>query len=134
MTEGYSGTPLAKKLGIKAGYKVAFLNIPNHYFNLFDTIPEVEEVDLDSLEIDFVHVFVTTMDQLELTSAKVMKSLKKTGMVWYSWPKKTSLIPTELDRDIIRSYVLKAGLVDTKVCAVDKDWSGLKFMFRTKDR
>ncbi len=133
---GYSGTPLAKKLGIKEGYSIHLVNEPAHYFDLFIDFPEVDndDVDLASESKDFIHIFVQYQEELEDFVKKAKPLLKKNGILWVSWPKGKSKVPTDLKREPIREYLLDAGLVDIKVCAVDDDWSGLKFMYRIKDR
>ncbi|MEM7382112.1 MAG: DUF3052 domain-containing protein [Bacteroidota bacterium] len=134
-TSGYSGTPLARKLGIKEGYEVYFVNQPAHYFTLFDILPEVNVMEEPTQEsLDFIHLFWTDRVDFENQSLRVKPFLKKNGMLWVSWPKGSSTIPTDLSRDPIRNYLLDNGLVDVKVCSVDEDWSGLKFMYRIKDR
>ena len=134
-TSGYSKTPLAKKLGIKEGFTVHFVNQPKHYFKLFEIFPEVMLLEAPKKEsADFIHLFCTTKAEFEERSLALKPLLKKTGMLWISWPKGSSKIETELSRDPIRNFLLANGLVDVKVCAVDEDWSGLKFMYRIKDR
>ena len=134
MTAGYSGTPLAKKLGFKEGQKIWFINEPDHYLQLFDSLPDCRYYQRKPQEADLIHVFFTHRKQLENRISKIIAVLSKQGSIWISWPKKSSAIASDLDRDWIRSYVLNQGLVDVKVCAVDEDWSGLKFMYRIKDR
>ncbi|TMU57679.1 DUF3052 family protein [Flagellimonas algicola] len=133
---GYSGTPLAKKLGIKEGFAILLVNEPEYYLNLFSDLPSeisfVEEARPES--IDFIHIFCTIWSELEAAVESNKPALKKTGMLWVSWPKGSSKIATELKRDPIREYLLAIGLVDTKVAAVNEDWSGLKFVYRLKDR
>jgi len=132
---GYSGTPLAKKLGIKAAYSVLLVNEPKHYLLLFEDMPEVDYVvEPNAKSVDFIHLFCTEKTKFEKQSLALKPVLKMTGMLWVSWPKGSSKIETDLNRDYIRSYLLANGLVDIKVCAVDHDWSGLKFMYRIKDR
>lgn len=134
-TAGYSGTPLAKKLGIKKDYTVLLVNEPEHYVLLFEDMPEVNYVEVPGAEsVDFIHLFCTDKAKFEKQSLELRPVLKMTGMLWVSWPKGSSKIKTDLNRDSIRSYLLENGLVDVKVCAVDHDWSGLKFMYRVKDR
>ena len=134
-TSGYSKTPLAKKLGIKEGYTVYFVNQPRHYFTLFEILPEVEVLENPKEEsADFIHLFCTQKKEFEEQSLAMKPLLKKTGILWISWPKGSSKMETDLSRDPIRNFLLENGLVDTKVCAVDEDWSGLKFMYRIKDR
>lgn len=136
MSAGYSGTPLAKKLGIKENFKVLLCDQPSHYFDLFSDMPNgiVVEKDITPESTDFVHLFCTTLDELKESFNLYKVALKKTGMLWVSWPKGSSKISTDLKRDVIREYGLDNGLVDVKVAAVDADWSGLKFVYRTKDR
>jgi hypothetical protein len=111
---GYSGTPLVKKLGIKPGSSLYILNMPQEYLKF--------------------HLFVKKNETFQQWFVKSKKHLKKDGMLWISWPKKSSKVPTDLDENIIREFGLEEGLVDVKVCAVDESWSGLKFVFRMKDR
>ncbi|MBQ4819252.1 DUF3052 family protein [Aquimarina sp. MMG016] len=136
MPAGYSGTPLAKKLGIKEGYTVLYYNKPDHYFDLFSDFPDktIEVKEFKTESTDFIHLFCTTMDELQETVTKYKSALHKNGLLWVSWPKGSSKIPTDLKREPIREYLLDIGLVDVKVCAVDADWSGLKFVYRVKDR
>ncbi len=135
-TSGYSGTPLAKKLGLKPDFTVHLINPVKEYWDLFENIPEgIEEVDQPfEASVDFVHLFCTSMENLLLEATKGKAILKKTGLLWVSWPKGSSKIPTDINRDIIRTHVLGIGLVDVKVAAINEDWSGLKFVYRTKDR
>lgn len=132
---GYSGTPLGRKLGLKDGFKCFFANIPDHYFKLFADMPDIDAVDNPKTgSLDFIHLFCTSTSEYEKTVLELKPFLKMTGMIWVSWPKGSSKIETDLSRDPIRSFLLKNGLVDVKVCAVDADWSALKFMYRIKDR
>ncbi len=136
MLSGYSQTPLAKKLGIKEDYTALFINEPKHYFQLFEDLPSsLEYVERPaSGSMDFIHLFCIDRATL-IANAKICKeALKKTGILWVSWPKGSSQIPTDLKREPIREHLLSLGLVDTKVAAIDKDWSGLKFVYRLKDR
>ena len=133
-TSGYSGTPLARKLGIKKGFKLQLFNAPKHYFDLFSDLPEEIEVIESAPETDFIHLFCTTFEELQSIVPKFKEDLKKDGLMWVSWPKGKSTIPTDLKRDMIRTYLLDIGLVDVKVAAIDEDWSGLKFVYRKKDR
>ncbi|WP_299443823.1 DUF3052 domain-containing protein [uncultured Aquimarina sp.] len=136
MPAGYSGTPLSKKLGIKVGYTLLFYNRPDYYWNLFSDVPEgIKELDkIKPEEADFIHIFCTTSDELHKQIPLYKTALKKTGMLWVSWPKGSSKISTDLKREPIREYILKIGLVDIKVAAIDEDWSGLKFVYRVSDR
>ncbi len=133
---GYSKNPLFKKLGIKEKYTCHVFNPPKNYFELLENIPlEMKwDDDLHSSSYDFIHVFVQDIDDLESNWNHWKTSLKKNGLIWVSWPKGTSKISTNLNGNIVGEFGLNGGLVDVKVCAVDKDWSGLKFMYRKKDR
>ena len=135
-SSGYSQTPLAKKLGIKEGYIIHLVKQPEYYFQLFTDLPEALTIadDPEPETVDFIHLFVKQFDALTIAIPKLKPLLKKTGLLWISWPKGSSSIPTDVKRDPLRKLVLNYGLVDTKVCAVDQDWSGLKFVYRTKDR
>lgn len=132
---GYSGTPLAKKLGLKNGYSVLLVNQPAHYLDLFTDFPDVALIEHPKeTEIDFIHFFGTSKKDMEKQTVQLKPFLKNNGTLWVSWPKKSSKIASDLSRDYIREHLLANGLVDVKVCAVDKDWSGLKFVYRLKDR
>ncbi|MEQ9467632.1 MAG: DUF3052 domain-containing protein [Ekhidna sp.] len=133
---GYSKNPLWKKLNIKEGYHCFLHNSPANYFELLEKTPTETTWDdeFNSAPYDFQHVFVTRLSELEQHWASWKKGLKKDGTLWVSWPKGTSKMDTDLNGNIVREYGLKGGLVDVKVCAVDDNWSGLKFMYRKKDR
>ena len=134
MTAGYSGTPLAKKLGFKAGHTIWLINQPSHYIELFETLPDSKYVERKPKVADLVHAFFTLRKELKKALPRITGVLPSHGTLWVSWPKKSSSIESDLDRDWIRSYILEQGLVDVKVCAVDENWSGLKFVYRLKDR
>lgn len=132
---GYSGTPLVKKLGIKPGAKALIINEPKDYFDMINPLPEGAKFSKKAAgEQDFIHLFVTEFKDYSKRFKDNRKILKKDGMMWISWPKKSSGLATDLDENIIRDFGLKNGLVDVKVCAVDETWSGLKFVFRLADR
>jgi hypothetical protein len=132
---GYSGTPLVKKLGIKPGFALHVIQSPTDYFNWLHPLPEGVDIKTKlSGELDFIHLFVKDQKSFQQGFKKSRKHLKKDGMLWISWPKKSSGVITDLDENIIRDFGLKEGLVDVKVCAVDETWSGLKFVIRVKDR
>lgn len=135
-TSGYSQTPLAKKLGIKEGYTALFINRPPHYFDLFSDLPQNLNIVKSATdgEVDFIHLFAKSIEEMEDRIVHVKPLLKKNGLIWVSWPKGASKIKTDLKRDYIREFILEIGLVDVKVCSVDDDWSGLKFVYRLKDR
>src|SRR5690349_10609079 len=133
-TAGYSGTPLYKKLGIKAGDRAWFSGSPDGYEVELQKTGEFHVAARDAANLDFAHVFTASRAELGRTFPKLKSALKPTGMVWISWPKKSSGVKTDLDENIVRELGLRTGLVDVKVCAVDDVWSGLKFVFRLKDR
>jgi hypothetical protein len=133
-TAGYSGTPLYKKLGIKAGDKVWFSGSPDGYESELKKVGEFQLASRVTANLDFVHVFTNSRSDLARNFPKLKSALKPDGIVWISWPKKSSGVKTDLDENIVRELGLKTGLVDVKVCAVDDVWSGLKFVFRLKDR
>ncbi len=134
-TAGYSGTPLAKKLGIKSGFKYWVYKAPGHYFDLFDDLPSgLNKTENLESEMDFVHLFCTDKEDLKQMIPEVKGNLKKEGLTWISWPKGSSKIPTDINREVVRELGLASGLVDVKVAAIDEDWSGLKFVYRKKDR
>jgi hypothetical protein len=132
---GYSTTPLQKKLGIKPGYRMQVINAPADYFNWISPLPEdVKVLNKAATELNMIHWFVQDMATFRKQFAGMKKMLAKDGMLWVSWPKKASKVPTDLDENIIRAYSLDHGLVDVKVCAVSDVWSGLKLVYRLKDR
>lgn len=135
-TTGYSGTPLAKKLGIKSGFDIKIFAAPSYYLNLFDDWPEgVNQISNPETEsLDFIHLFVKDSTALETLVTEAKPLLKKNGSMWVSWPKGSSGIKTDINRESVRDYLIKTGLVDIKVAAVDDQWSALKFMYRTADR
>ncbi len=135
MLAGYSGTPLAKKLGIKPGVTVIAIGAPSDYGELLEPIPAGATIVGElSATASFVHFFTTELAELAAELPKLKAVLEKDGILWVSWPKKAAKVPTDLDGDVVRGLGLDAGLVDVKVCAVDATWSGLKFVYRLKDR
>ncbi|HWJ92939.1 MAG TPA: DUF3052 family protein [Flavisolibacter sp.] len=132
---GYSGTPLAKKLGIKEGTKLAIFNAPGYYFDLFTDLPPGISNDKGTpAKKDFIHYFTKEEEELAGALPRLKKSIEQSGMIWISWPKKSSGVITDLTEDRIRTLALKNGLVDVKVCAVDDTWSGLKLVIPLKER
>ncbi len=132
---GYSGTPLIRKLGIKAGFRMWLDAAPDHYWSLLGPLPEeARAAAAQDEEIEFAHVFATTRKDLTDRLEEAKRRIAPTGMVWVSWPKKASGVETELDGNVVRQLGLDSGLVDIKVCAVDETWSGLKFVYRVADR
>lgn len=132
---GYSGTPLVKKLGIRAGMALQFVNSPANYRKTLGHLPaDVRVCRRARRELDFIQGFVTRRSALERLLARAQRYLATDGMLWVSWPKKASGMATEVAEGDVRSAGLAAGLVDVKVCAVDETWSGLKFVYRLRDR
>jgi len=132
-TAGYSGTPLAKKLGIKEGFKIALINQPEYYFSLFTDFPVNVKV-INKPGVDLIHYFATEEENLVKDISQLKSRIQPNGMIWISWPKKLSRVVTDITEDVIRRIALKNGLVDIKVCAVDETWSGLKLVIPLKDR
>lgn len=131
---GYSATPLEKKLGIKPEFDVAFVNAPENFVRQLDLPAGVNVKSISkSRELDFIHVFVKSQKALT-TAFEYSRRMKPSGMLWISWPKKTSGVATDVNENILRETGLAAGLVDVKICAVDETWSGLKFVYRLRDR
>ena len=131
---GYSGTPLEKKLGIKENFNVAFINAPNGFDQQLDIPPGVVINSRARKPLDLVLFFVKRRYDLEKRFSDYSVKLKQPGSFWISWPKKTSGVATDLDTNVVREVGLAKGMVDVKVCAIDEVWSGLKFVFRLKDR
>jgi hypothetical protein len=131
---GYSGTPLAKKLGIKDGFRIALIAMPADVRKELKLALANCHVRADRKPFDFAMLFAYSKAELEKEFSKIVRRLAPAGMLWVSWPKKSSGVPTDLDENSIRAIGLAAGLVDVKVCAVTDIRSGLKFVRRLKDR
>ena len=132
---GYSGTPLAKKLGIKQDSKMVLVNPPKNYLELLAPIPDgVKLLPRVTNDTDLVHIFSTNKEELRSRLRDFLNKLKRDGMIWVSWPKKAAKVPTDITEDTIREIALPLGLVDIKVCAVDDTWSGLKLVIRKENR
>ena len=132
---GYSGTPLVKKLGIKSGQRLAIINAPDGYGDTLRTLPDgLETVSPSEGPLDFIQLFTVSRARLEAEFPRLRDTLAQAGMLWVSWPKRSSDVDTDLSDNVVREVGLGYGLVDVKVCAVDQTWSGLKFVRRLKDR
>jgi hypothetical protein len=133
---GYSGTPLAQKLGFKEGFRAALVNPPKDFEKELGTLPANVEIFVENLRkpLDLVVLFTDSQRNLKREFPRLARKLANNGMLWISWPKKSSGVATDLSENIIREIGLDAGLVDVKVCAVNDIWSGLKFVYRLKDR
>lgn len=132
---GYSSNPLWKKLGYKPDFRVKTRNAPDEYRQWLGTIPFRAEISsrLRSA-VDLWHLFTTSRRELESCLTRAMGEITIDGMIWVSWPKKSSKIPSEITEDTIREVALPMGLVDVKVCAVSEIWSGLKLVIRKELR
>jgi hypothetical protein len=145
---GYSGTPLAKKLGIKPGFRVAFIAAPAEVLaELKPALAECEKVERGRVQkevgrsrapekagLDFAMLFPKSSAELQKEVHRLAKQIAPAGMLWVSWPKKSSGVATDVSENLVRDVGLASGLVDVKVCAVTDVWSGLKFVRRLKDR
>lgn len=134
MVAGYSGTPLAKKLGIKAGSVLAVINDPGHFFGLIDLPDGVTVRSSARGKADTAVVFVMERRELEQRVASLARMIFPDGGIWVCWPKRASKVPTDMTEDVVRDVVLPRGLVDIKVAAVDEVWSGLRVVHRRENR
>ena len=131
MSAGYSGTPLAKKLSLRDGQRVWFDAMPDSVQEEIGEYALDLTVVADPLEgIDAAHIFVTERAELASKLSDLRGRIAADGQVWVSWPKKASRVPTDITEDTIRDVALPLGFVDTKVCAIDQTWSGLKLVIR----
>lgn len=140
-TAGYSGTPLAKKLGLRDAQRVLFIDLPKDLADLRKAA-HFREVRTKRWQTwhdglpgyDLIHAFITSRAVLESHAQPLMDEIDRDGMIWISWPKKASKVPTDVTEDVIREVVLPLGLVDVKVAAVSDIWSGLKLVIRKELR
>ena len=132
---GYSGTPLARKLGIKEDQRIALVNAPGNFQEELGSLPAGAMVvpRLQS-SLDLILFFAGSQSELTKNFARLAARLVPNGMLWVAWPKKNSGVKTDLSFEVVQSVGLEAGLVDTKICAVSDVWSGLRFVRRVKDR
>lgn len=133
---GYSGTPLIRKLGMKRGHRALVIDPPENYWELLGGRPTDVRVEAPNTRarLDFVHVFAGAEKGLLRRLRSLKKKIAPDGMIWVSWPKRSSGVSSDLDGNAVRRLGLAAGLVDVKVCAVDETWSGLKFVIPVDDR
>lgn len=137
---GYSGTPLAKKLGLRDGQAVAFAGLPGSLSWLADERDFASVESRDAWEdvagegLDYVHLFTCSAADVEAATPALRARIRPDGMIWMSWPKKASRVPADVTEDVIRERALRDVLVDVKVCAVDQVWSGLKLVIRKEHR
>lgn len=138
---GYSGTPLPRKLGLKDGMAAVFIGLPDAVADLAEAVDfaRLDRLDgwptvLDHQAFDFIHAFTKSHADLVAGLPVLQDGLKRDGMIWVSWPKKASKVPTDVTEDVVRAEALKLDLVDVKVAAVDQVWSGLKLVIRKERR
>ena len=128
---GYSGTPLASKLGFKPGMRAYVANAPEGFHALLGELPDgVRVLARPADRLDLVVLFVYQRRELERRLPGLQRRLDTAGMLWVAWPKRASKVPTDVTEDVVRAVALPRGLVDVKVCAIDETWSGLKLVTR----
>lgn len=135
MPAGYSKRALTEKLGIKDNSRIIFLNAPQGYARTLGALPRGVTLaeDLNG-PLDFIQFFAREREELETCIRRLKQELSRDGLLWISWLKRASRMETDLSEATVREIGLRNGLVDVKVCAVDETWSGLKFVYRKKDR
>ena len=141
-TSGYSGTPLATKLGLKDGMVAAFIALPQPLAALTQSVafaaversPAWSRIAGAERRFDFIHAFTRERDEIADNLVRLQEALKADGMIWVSWPKKASKVATDVTEDVVRAEALKLDLVDVKVAAIDEIWSGLKLVIRKERR
>lgn len=135
MASGYSGTPLWKKLGFRPGCSAAYVNAPDHFEGLLGPLPDGVTVRSQLHgPLDLVVCFVSERRLFEQRLPALRRALDPAGMLWIGWPKRASGVQTDVTEDVVRDVALPTGLVDTKVCAIDKTWSGLRLVIRKELR
>lgn len=128
-------TPLPRKLGLKENFRIALIDAPADFPRMLGELPPGSSLLARPCKpLDLVVLFATTRARLEPRFAACAEMLAPAGMLWVAWPKKSARVPTDLSFDVVQHVGLEAGLVDTKICAIDDVWSGLKFVIRLKDR
>jgi len=132
---GYSGTPLATKLGIKEGHHVGLINAPETFLPLLDPLPDGVVISTGvRSRCDVVVAFFVLRTELEQKLVAMTKAVFPAGSLWVAWPKKAAKVPTDITEDVVRAVALPTGLVDNKVCAIDEVWSGLRLVVRKELR
>ena len=135
MPAGYSGTPLAKKLGLKEGTRLLVIDPPADYGQWLGELPATLRRDAALTKAtSVIHLFTGSRSELSSRLSRLRKSMNPDAAIWVSWPKKSSKVPTDVTEDVIRELALPMGLVDIKVCAVSEVWSGLKLVIRKELR
>jgi len=135
-TAGYSGTPLPRKLGIRAGARLALIGAPDGFDATLGELPEAVAVRrrVGGQPLDVIVAFFSRRALLERRLPALSGALHPAGGLWIAWPKRASGVPTDVTEDVVRTLGLAAGLVDNKVCAIDEVWSGLRLVYRLRDR
>jgi len=132
---GHASSVLSRKLGMKPGFRIAVVSPPDRYWDLVHPLPDgVMVAGPRARRLDFAHVFVERRAELARALPKLIARIKPDGVIWVSWPKRTSGVPSDMTEDVVRELALPQGLVDTKVCAVDETWSALKLVIRMEHR
>jgi hypothetical protein len=132
---GYSGTPLPKKLGVRENLRLALINAPQNFRSQLGDLPtDTKIVKRLTKPLDLILLFVDSEKNLANQFPAVSNKLSSNGMIWIAWPKKSSGVATDLSFERVQRIGLACGLVDVKICAIDEVWSGLKFVYRLKDR
>lgn len=135
MPAGYSPNPLFKKLGLKNGFLISVIHPPGNYPELIGEIKkDLIFTDMHPSGLDFIHFFTNSISELEELLPELKTKIKKNGMIWISWFKKSAGKKTEITEHIVRNTALALGLVDIKICAVDEEWTALKLVIPVKDR
>jgi hypothetical protein len=134
-TAGYSGTPLPRKLGIREGSSLLLIDAPDDFASTLGELPPaVELVRPEARAVDVAILFARDAATVQTRFAALAASLEPAGGLWVAWPKRSSGVATDLDEKVVREIGLADGLVDNKVCAIDATWSGLRFVWRLRDR
>ena len=132
---GCSAAPLVKKIGIREGFRVALVNAPEHLIELLGPLPADAQIVVRlTNNLDVIMLFVSDEATLRKKFATLADKLVTNGMIWIAWPKKSAKVKTNLTFEVVQRIGLDYGLVDVKICAIDDVWSGLKFVYRLKDR
>jgi hypothetical protein len=135
LQSGYSGTALEKKLGIRENFRIRLIHAPEKYFDFFREWPENVEISDDpSKKKNLIHFFTKEFSEYHSLLPLLKKEIEQNGMIWVSWPKKTSKISSDVSENLIRDYALETGLVDIKICSVNEVWSALKLVIPLKHR
>jgi hypothetical protein len=133
-TSGYSGTPLPQKLGVREGSTVAIVNDPGHAAALLSPLPAGASLGHDPAGADLVVLFTTSRAELDSRLPALGEQIFPDRLLWVAWPKRASRVSTDVTEDVVRELALPLGLVDTKVCAIDETWSGLRLVWRKELR